>query len=75
MKKMPADCRHAPPCPVGTTRWRCGKRSEVEAAVSQGTISRDSGKHLLLVYGLPMTAVSRVYAGEPVRSRQERLIP
>ena len=58
-------CTHRPLCAVGTTRWVCCKRTEIEAAASSGVITPIAARALLATYHVPMTPPSRVYKGEP----------
>lgn len=67
------DCQHRPPCPQGTTRWVCGKRTEIEAAVAQHIITREAGASLLMKMGTTMSGPSKVYTGAVVE-RQRRLL-
>lgn len=65
------DCQHVPPCPVGTARFVCGQRTVAEQAVAQGVITRDGALTLLAKYGVPMTAPSKVYRGDPPPAKQD----
>lgn len=58
------DCRHKPPCPITASRWRCGRRTQIELAVNRGVVERDAARRLLAGYGVPMTPLSRVYRGD-----------
>ncbi len=65
-------CQHRPKCPDGVTRWACGKRTEIEAAVAHDVITRAEGASLLVKMGVTMTPPSRVYQGAAVK--QTRLL-
>lgn len=56
-------CLHKPKCPLGTPTWFCSKRTDVEAAVQKGTITRQAGANLLIKLKVPMSPASKVYAG------------
>ncbi len=60
------ECRHRPACGEAATRWVCGQRTALEAAVSRGLINRIGAQELLKKYGVPITPVSKVYQGEPM---------
>ena len=64
------ECRHKPPCPLGTPPWQCGKRSEIEAAVFHGTLDRPTGTELLRKFGLPIRPAS---ATERYQTEQRRI--
>jgi len=57
-------CPHAPRCAPEISRWICGKRTEIEQAVKDGGVSREEAGKLLATYGVPMSAIQRVYRGE-----------
>jgi len=67
------DCPHRPACPVSASRWWCGQRTRVEAAVARGLIAHQAAASLLAKSGVPITPASRVYTGAaplgPVQAR------
>jgi hypothetical protein len=50
---------------MSASRWACGLRTQTEIAVMRGTITRAAGESYLRKLGVPMTAPSRVFKGEP----------
>lgn len=70
-----ADCSHKPPCPDGTPTWHCAKRTEIERAVRQCTMERETGTKLLQKFGLPICRESETekYNREELRRDKGRL--
>lgn len=62
----PPHCRHRPSCPNGTQTWVCSKRTEVEAALERGKLTEAEARGLLSKYGVPLSAPSKVYKGQPL---------
>ncbi len=67
------ECRHRPACGEAATRWVCGQRTALEAAVNRGLINRAGAESLLKKYGVPLTPESKVYHGEPRLAVKEDL--
>jgi hypothetical protein len=60
---------------MSASRWACGQRTATESAVARGLITREAAMKLLTKYGVPMTAMSRVYRGErPAEPEQGKLV-
>ena len=58
-------CVHRPKCPNGTATWVCGKRTEIEQAVTDQLVTELEAKRLLSHYGVPMTSAKQaVYTGQ-----------
>ena len=57
-------CPHKPGCPAWASRFVCGQRTQIEASVAKGVMTRAEGLSLLTHYGVPMSDASRVYKGE-----------
>lgn len=60
--RFSGDCPHRPRCPLGTPRWRCGQRTQIEQAVFDGRLERAAGRSLLQKLGVqmrPETATER----------------
>lgn len=53
-----AECRHNPPCPIGTPTWQCGQRTWFERSVRDGLLPRSQVAHLLQLWGVPMSPES-----------------
>jgi len=52
--------------------WHCGQRTEIERAIREGRLTDREGLRLLQAYGLPSSAESKVFTGQPAK-KPERL--